>query len=191
MLNNLSKANSNELCTSQWSLKNKMDLNTAKGISFLWRRVSWHGKHNGDVPVTRRFTFLGSLKKLGKSHLLGGLIYTLTGLLGFPGSSAIEESACNGRDPGSIPGSGHPPGEGIDYPPQYSWVSLVAQTVKNPPVMWETWVQSLGWKDPLEQGMATHSSILTWRIPMDRGAWWAPVHGVATSWTWLSTAQLS
>ena len=51
--------------------------------------------------------------------------------------------------------------------------------VKNPPVMQETWVQSLGWEDPLEQGMATHSSILAWRIPMDRGAWWATVHGVA------------
>ena len=48
---------------------------------------------------------------------------------------------------------------------------LVAQTVKNPPPMWETWVQSLDWEDPLEEGMATQSSILTWRIPMDRGAW--------------------
>ena len=55
-------------------------------------------------------------------------------------------------------------GEGIGYPPQYSWASLVAQMVKNLPAMWETWVQSLGWEDPLE-GMATHSSILGWRIP--------------------------
>ena len=52
--------------------------------------------------------------------------------------------------------------------------------------MWETWVQSLGWEDPLEEGMETHSSILVWRIPMDRGAWWATVHGVARSWTQLS-----
>ena len=51
------------------------------------------------------------------------------------------------------------------------------------PAMWETWVQSLGWEDPLEEGMATHSSILTWRIPMDRGAWWATVHEVAKSQT--------
>ena len=51
--------------------------------------------------------------------------------------------------------------------------------VKNPPVMQETWVRSLGWEDPLEEGMATHSSILAWRIPMDRGTWWARVHGVA------------
>ena len=65
--------------------------------------------------------------------------------------------------------------------------SLVAQMVKNPPVIWETWIWFLGWKAPLEKGMATHSSILAWRIPMDRGAWWATEHGVTKSWTWLST----
>ena len=53
----------------------------------------------------------------------------------------------------------------------------MAQTVKNLPTMQETWVQSLGQKDRLEEGMATHSSILAWRIPMDRGAWWTIVHG--------------
>ena len=53
--------------------------------------------------------------------------------------------------------------------------------VKNLPIMLETWVRSLGWEDLLEDGMATHSSILAWRIPMDRGAWWATVHGVAES----------
>ena len=61
--------------------------------------------------------------------------------------------------------------------------SLVAQTVKNMPAMWETWVQSLDWKDPLEEGMATHSNILPWKIPMDRGAWQATVHGVTKSST--------
>ena len=61
--------------------------------------------------------------------------------------------------------------------------SLVAQLVKNLSAMWETWVQSLGWEDALEKGMATHSSILAWRIPVDRGAWQATVHGVAKSWT--------
>ena len=55
--------------------------------------------------------------------------------------------------------------------------------VKNPPAMQETRVSSLGWEDPLEEGMATHSSILACRIPMDRGAWWATVHGVAKSQT--------
>ena len=84
---------------------------------------------------------------------------------GFRGNSAGQESACNSRDPGSIPGLGRSPGEGIGYPLQYSWASLVAQLVKNPPTMQESWVRFLGWEDPVEKGMATHSSILTWRIP--------------------------
>ena len=71
---------------------------------------------------------------------------------------------------------------------QYSWASLVAQMVKNPPAMQETWVRSLGWEDPLEEGMATHSSILAWRIPMDREAWWAKGPRVAKSQT--STAHM-
>ena len=58
--------------------------------------------------------------------------------------------------------------------------------VKNLPIMQVTQVQSLGWEDVLEKGMATHSSFLAWRIPMDRGAWWATVHGVAQSQTRLS-----
>ena len=66
------------------------------------------------------------------------------------------------------------------------WVSLVAQTVKNLPAMWESWVWSLGWEDSPEEGTATHSSILAWRIPMDRGAWQATVHEAAKSRTWLS-----
>ena len=60
------------------------------------------------------------------------------------------------------------------------------QTVKNFPAMWETWVWSLGQEDPLEEGMATHSSILAWRIPMDRGAWQATDQVVAKNWTQLS-----
>ena len=56
--------------------------------------------------------------------------------------------------------------------------------------MWETWVPSLCWEDPLEEGMATHSSILAWRIPMDRGAWRAIVHGVTKRQTRISTAQV-
>ena len=82
-----------------------------------------------------------------------------------------------------IPGSGRSAGEGIGYLLQYSWAFLVAQLVKNSSAMWETWVQSLGWEDPLKEGMATHSSILAWGIPMDRGAWQATVHGVAKSQT--------
>ena len=64
--------------------------------------------------------------------------------------------------------------------------SLVVQLGKNLPAMQETWLKSLGWEDPLEEGMATHSSLLAWRIPMDRGAWQATVHGVTNSRTWLS-----
>ena len=101
----------------------------------------------------------------------------------FPGNSASKESACNAGDLGSIPWLGRSPRDGRGYPLQYSWASLVAQLVNNPPAMQETWVRSLGWEDPLEQGMATHFSILAWRIPMDRGAWGATVHGVAKSWT--------
>ena len=82
-----------------------------------------------------------------------------------PDISVGKESACNSGDPGSIPGSGRSTGEGIGYPLQYSWASLVAQLVKNPPAMQETWVRSLGWEDPLEKGKATHSSILAWRTP--------------------------
>ena len=90
-----------------------------------------------------------------------------------------KESACNVGDPGLIPGLGRSAGEGIGYPLQYSWAYLVAHLIKNVPAMWETWVQSLGWEDPLEEGMATHFSTLAWRIPMDRGASRATVHGVA------------
>ena len=61
--------------------------------------------------------------------------------------------------------------------------SLVAQVVKNLPAMQETWVQSLGWEDPLEEGVATHSNILAWRITKDRRAWWVTVHGVTKSQT--------
>ena len=75
------------------------------------------------------------------------------------------------------------PREEIGYPIQYSLASLVAQMVRNLPAMWKTWVRSLGWEDPLEEGMATHSSILAWRIPMDRGAWQATAYRVAKNRT--------
>ena len=100
--------------------------------------------------------------------------------VGFSDSSVGKESACNAGDPDSILGLGRSAAEGICYPVQYSWASLVAQLVKNPLAMQETWVGSLGWEDPLEKGKATHSSILAWRIP------WTTVHGVTKSWTRLS-----
>ena len=72
--------------------------------------------------------------------------------MGFPGSLSGEEYASNAGDPGSIPGLGRSPGEGIGYPFQYYWVFLVSQLVKNLPAMRETWVQFLDWEDPLEKG---------------------------------------
>ena len=80
--------------------------------------------------------------------------------MGLPDSSVGKDSACNAGDHGLIPGSGRSPGEGTGYPLQFSWASLVAQLEKNGPAMQETWVNSLGWKDPLEKGKAIHSSIL-------------------------------
>ena len=99
-------------------------------------------------------------------------------VMGFPDSSVGKESTCNAGDPGSIPGLGRSVGEGIGYPLQYSWASLVTQVIKNPPAMWEAWVRSLGWEDSPEKGKATHSRILAWRIPI--------VYGVAESRTRLS-----
>ena len=65
----------------------------------------------------------------------------------------------------------------------------MAQLVKNMPAMRETWAPFLGWEYPLEEGMATHVSILAWRIPMDRGAWRATVHSVVKSWTQMSDTE--
>ena len=95
------------------------------------------------------------------------------------------ESACKAGDPGLIPGW-NPLEKGVGYPLQFSRAFLVAQMVTNPPVVQETWIQSLGWEDPLEEDMASHSSILPWSISMDRGAWRATVHRIAKSQTQLS-----
>ena len=110
-------------------------------------------------------------------------------LVGFPDSSVGKESSCNAGDLGLIPWLGRSPGRRERLPTlvfwpgefhglyspwglkesdmieQLSWASLVAKLVKNLPEMWEAWVRSLGWEDPLEKGMATYSSILAWRIP--------------------------
>ena len=75
--------------------------------------------------------------------------------MGFPGSSAGKESAYSAGDPGSIPGLGRSPGERISYPLQCSWASVVVQAIKNLLAMWEIWIRSLSWEDPLEEGIAT------------------------------------
>ena len=99
----------------------------------------------------------------------------------FPDSSVGKESTYNAGDPSSIPGWGRSPGEGIGYPSQYSWASFVAQLVKNPPAMMETWVQSLGWEDPLEKGKGYPLQYCGLENSMD-----CIVHGVTKSQARLS-----
>ena len=99
---------------------------------------------------------------------------------GFPGSSAGKESACNAGNPGSIPGLERSTGEGIGYPLQCSWASLVTQLVKNPPAMCETWVWSLGWEDPLEKGKRLPTPVF----------WLGQFHGLYSPWDCKDT-QLS
>ena len=93
------------------------------------------------------------MKKMGSEFLLEAWASLVAQLVKNP-------SSCNAGDPHSISGSGKSPGEGISYPRQYSWASLVVQSAKDPPAIRETWVRSLGWEDPLEEGIATHPSIL-------------------------------
>ena len=121
--------------------------------------------------------------------LIDWLVDWLRAGRGFPDNSVCKQSTCNAGDPGLIPGSGISTAEGIGYTLQYSWVSLVAQLVKNPPAMWETWVRSLGWDDPLEKRKATHSRNLAWRIPWtseSMGSW-----GVGHDWMTFTTSLFS
>ena len=139
----------------------KIDYDLILGL-LLRRKLSSVGSHR----VRHDWCHLAAAAALShdkKTHFINPvqwLIHGLTGRLIFPDSSVGKESAYNAGVPGSIPGSGRSAGEGIGYPFQYSWASLVVQLVKNLPAMRETWVQSLGWEDPLEKGKATHSSIL-------------------------------
>ena len=94
----------------------------------------------------------------------------------FPDNSVDKESTCNAGDHGSIPGLGRSAGERIRYLLQYSWAFLVAQLVKNSPAMWETWVQSLGWEDPLEKEMKSTPVLLPgkshgWRCLVGYSPW--------------------
>ena len=124
-------------------------------VSHPWNELTYrkHALGNGSSPYGTRLTWtqwMVSKYSLASSN--------------FPDSSVGKESACNAGDPGLIPGLGISSGEGIGYLLQNCWTSLLAQLVKNLPTMWETWVQFLGWEDPLGKGKATHSSILAWRI---------------------------
>ena len=119
-------------------------------------------KFQKKTPTSASLTTLKPLTVRNKTNWKILKEYQIT--LGFPDSSVGIESAYNAGDPSSIPRSGRSTGKGIGSPLQYSRASLVAQLVRNPLVMRETWVRSLGWEDPLK-GKVTHSSILAWKIP--------------------------
>ena len=98
----------------------------------------------------------------------------------FPDSLVGKESTCNAGDPGSVPGLGRSAGEGVGYPLQYSWASLVTQLVKNLPVMWKTWVRSLGWEDPWRRERLS--------TPV---SWPGEFHGLYSPWGHKEWTQLS
>ena len=153
----------------------------------LWRPEGCQVKHSGAAGVWKHQDC--SSGKTAAAKTRGKESWGLSGkskelclkqrgerrsLQGFSGSSAgeestcnAEESACNAGDPGSIPGSGRSPGEGLGYPLWYSWASLVAQTVKKSAYNARDLGSTPGLGRSLKKGMATHSSILAWRIPMD------------------------
>ena len=111
-------------------------------------------------------------------------------LWGFPDSSVGKESSYKAGDSGSILGSGRSTGEGIGYPLQYSWASLVAQLVKNLPAMWETWVWSLCWEDPLEKGKVP--TPVFWPGEF-HGLYrpWGHKESDMTEWLWLCQLYLN
>ena len=127
-----------------------------------------HGNRESLAFITVLYCFMVERKKFWPTSLLNRSSVTPKG---FPDSSVGKESTCSTGDPGLIPGSWRSAGEGIGYPLQYSWAFLVAQVVKNSPAMWETWVRSLGWEDPLGKGKATHSIF-----------WPGEFHGLYDPW---------
>ena len=143
---------------------------------------SW-GCKESDMTEWLNWTELNSLNL--KEILLIRL--TVTKFYNFPGSLAGKESTCNAWDPGLNPGLERSPEEGISYPLQYSWFSLVTKLVKNLPAMWETWVWSLGWEDPLEKGISAEERN---RYPLQysglNSSMECIVYGVTKSCTWLS-----
>ena len=142
-----------------------------------WKRSKW----SWSLCLTTLLSCVDCPWGGGRSQALGfGHDLLNKAFKGFPGGSAGKESTCNAGDPASIPGLGRSAGEGICYPLQYSWASLVAQLVKNLPAMREIWVRPLGWDDPLRRE----------RLPIPV-FWPGEFHGVANSWTWLSDFHFS
>ena len=134
----------NELCDY---LRN-MELNKIKSFFLAYFQNCWY-----DTVNLQEENIISMFPK----YLCGTSFFNA---INYASPSSVG-SICKAGDPGSIPGSGRSAGEVKGCPLQYSWASLVAQLVKNPPAMWETWIRSLDWEDALEKGTATHSSILT------------------------------
>ena len=128
------------------------------------------------ISITFQLMFVNLLNWIAADQLSKKIAVT-----SFPDGSVVKESACNAGIPGSIPGWGRSTGEGIGYPLQYSWASLVVQLIKNPPAMQETWVQSLCWEDPPENGKGYPLQYSGLENPRD-----CTVHGVTKSRTQLS-----
>ena len=159
--------------------KDPLEKGTAIHSSILAWRISWTEKPGAyslwgrkDLGTTEQLTHTQPLLTLkpappgfpvSENH--NSIFVVAQTHWHFPDSSVGKEPTCNAGDPGSIPGSGRPAGEGIGYALQYSWVFLMSLLVSNWPAMRETWVPALSWEDPLQKGKATHSSILTWRVP--------------------------
>ena len=127
----------------------------APGSEMCWARIS-----ASPLGFLGNLSFRSSFSFLTQVEITSATLKTSRPFLPFPDSSIRRESTCNAGDPGSMPGSGRSTGEGVGYPLQYSWASLMAQLVKNPPAMWETWVRSLIWEDPKSLGRFGRSSTL-------------------------------
>ena len=117
-----------------------------------------------------------------------GIAGSYGSFMGFPARSAGKESTCSAGDLGSIPGSGRPPAPWIkDRLATPVFMGIPGGSDNNKPAYnVGDMLRSLGWQDPLEEGMTTHLGIFAWRIPMVRVAWWATVHGVAKTRTRLN-----
>ena len=171
-----------------WPHASSMDNNNILTGVFFWTVVSNSGLKIFNKPCRKHMCcHPGFVVAFIAMQVLDGIFFWSTLIIGgFPNSSVGKEAACNAGDPGSIPGSGRSTGEGIGYPLHYSWASLVAQLIKNPPAMQETWVRSLGWDDPLGEGKGYPIQYSGLENSMD-----CKVHGIAKSRTPLNHFHLA